>query len=462
MHIRHLVFLVAFVPGLGTPLAFAQQKPAEASPVKTLVCDQGARGCIFSRDGKHVASIKGTGATSRVVVDGQEGKLYGVVLWNTLSFSQDGKHLVYAACEQLSCNEPSKWLVVLDGAERPSPEMPVAITLNPDGSRLAIVVQSRKTGTSHVVVDGEAQKPYEEIYRPIFSNDGKRYAYLARREKNAFVVVVDGREEPGTFQSMSCRFSPDSQHMLVEGQVDGKALVFLDGKELGQYDEVEDLVYSDDGQQLAYTVRRGDEWFVVINGKPSKAYKRVWKSSLRFSPDGKRIGFIASNKNDWRKWVPVVDGKEGAKFDLGTPMVSHPGGVLALNVPGTLVFSPDSKRVAYLAHSAKPFRSVEKSGKDVTITEGSVTTWSLVVDGKPGKPYGDIRAGSVSFSPDGKRVSYVVNSKGKQFVVVDAREGVAFDGILPTWGSATFGSNEVLRYLAHEGTSVYSIVQQLD
>ncbi len=462
MRNRHFALLVWSALGLGPPLAFAQQKPAETSPVRSLVCDKGPRGCTFSRDGKHVAYIKSAGGTERVVADGQEGKPYRIVLWNSLSFSQDGQHLVYAACEQTNCHETNRWLVVLDGAERPSPETPVALTLNPDGSRLAITVESRKARTSYVVVDGEAQKPYDEVLRPIFSNDGKRYAYLARREKKAFVVVVDGKEEPGTFESMSCRFSPDSQHMLYEGQVDGKALVFLDGKELGQYDDVEDVVYSDDGQQLAYTARRGDDWFVVANGRPSKPYKRVWRNSLRFSPDGKRMGYIASNKNDWRKWVPVVDGKEGTKFDLGTPMVSHPGGVLALNVPGTLVFSPDGKRVAYLAHSAKPFRSVEKSGNGVTITEGSVTTWTLVVDGKPGRPYDDIRAGSVAFSPDGKRVSYVVSSKGKQFVVVDAKEGVPFDAILPPRGSATFDSNEVVRYLAHEGMNVYSIVQQLD
>lgn len=456
-----LVFLVSSALGLGLPPAFAQDKPVDAFPGKSLVCDKGPSGCTFSRDGKRVAYIRNAGGTDRVVADGQEGKTYGIILANTLSFSPDGQHLVYAACEQKNCHETNKWLVVLDGAERASPELPNAISLNPDGSRLAVVVESRKTRTSYVVVDGEAQKPYDMVYRPIFSNDGKRYAYLAKREKKVF-VVVDGKEEPGAFDSMSCRFSPDSQRMLYEGQVNGKTLVFLDGRELGQYDEVQDVSYSDDGQQLAYTAKRGDDWFVVVNGKESKPYKRVWKNTLRFSPDGKRFGFIASNKKEFKNWVPVVDGKEGAKFDWGTPLISPPGGAMGLNVPGTLVFSPDGKRVAYLAHWAKPFRSVEKSGKDVTIKEGSVTTWSLVVDGKAHKSYDDIRAGSVAFSPDGRRVSYVVKSKGKQFVVVDAKEGAPFDGILPSWGSATFDSNEVLRYLAHEGSNVYSVSQSLD
>ncbi len=52
----------------------------------------------------------------------------------------------------------------------------------------------------------------------------------------------------------------------------------------------------------------------------------------------------------------------------------------------------------------------------------------LVVDGREGKRYDDVR-GDFVFSPDGKQVAYVVKSAGKWLVVVDEQEGKYYDGI---------------------------------
>ena len=66
--------------------------------------------------------------------------------------------------------------------------------------------------------------------------------------------------------------------------------------------------------------------FVVIDGKEQTHYENV--KNLIFSPDGKRLAYVA---NDSGKWFAVIDGNEENRYDRS-------------KIP---VFSPDSKQVAY-------------------------------------------------------------------------------------------------------------------
>ena len=74
---------------------------------------------------------------------------------------------------------------------------------------------------------------------------------------------------------------------------------------------------------------------------------------------------------------------EGGKITLVTREVSV-GRAHSGYVPGTLVVSPDSKRVAYLARRGRK--------------------WFVVLDGVEGKEYDEIGEGSLICSPDSKRV----------------------------------------------------------
>jgi Tol biopolymer transport system component len=68
----------------------------------------------------------------------------------------------------------------------------------------------------------------------------------------------------------------------------------------------------------------------VIDGVESKGYDNLTKSAPVFSPDSKRVAYIAVRGE---KQFIVVDGVEGKEYD----------GILK----GTPAFSPDSKRIAY-------------------------------------------------------------------------------------------------------------------
>ncbi len=100
----------------------------------------------------------------------------------------------------------------------------------------------------------------------------------------------------------------------------------------------------------------------------------------------------------------VVDGVEGPMFNR---VSLFPAGS-----SGSVHFSPDSKRVAYLAYPE--FLKVSKV---------------MVVDGVPGKEYDDIDFFPQIFSSDSQHVSYAATVGKKQCVVVDSQEGPLYDKI---------------------------------
>jgi hypothetical protein len=114
----------------------------------------------------------------------------------------------------------------------------------------------------------------------------------------------------------------------------------------------------------------------------------------------------------------VVDGVEGKEYDGAA----------------SLVFSPDSGRVAYGA---------QRGGK-----------WLVVVDGVEGKEYDAIR--DPVFSPDSQRVACGAGRSGKWLVVVDGVEGKEYDGFLK--GSRmVFDSRSQLHTLALRGGEILRV-----
>ena len=81
------------------------------------------------------------------------------------------------------------------------------------------------------------------------------------------------------------------------------------------------------------------------------------------------------------------------------------------------------------------------------------------MDGKEGKQYDVIGAGSLIFSPDSKRLAYVAAAGKKQFVVVDGKQGKQYDEI----GRIIFDSPDSLHYIARKylkGSGIYYLVKK--
>jgi len=106
---------------------------------------------------------------------------------------------------------------------------------------------------------------------------------------------------------------------------------------------------------------------------------------------------------------------------------------------GSVVFSPDSKRLAYIA----------RRGRDPFVQ-------FVVVDGVPGKPYDGIVGSGLAFSPDSKHVVYGTGRGGKGFVVVDGHECREYDGFL-RGAYFVFDSPTSFHTLAPRGDEIFRV-----
>ena len=109
----------------------------------------------------------------------------------------------------------------------------------------------------------------------------------------------------------------------------------------------------------------------------------------------------------------------------------------------SLAFSPNSKRIGYVARERR--------------------NEFVVVDGQEGKLYDDVREQSLAFSPDSKRIGYVARERRNEFVVVDGQEGCQYDQIVPPpeGRSVLFDSPDQLHYIGRKGNAFHLVEEQL-
>ncbi len=166
----------------------------------------------------------------------------------------------------------------------------------------------------------------------------------------------------------------------------------------------------------------------VIDGRAeSVEYDDI--GPIIFSPDSKRIAYPAKRDS---KWVMVVDGQEGPEYDT-----------ISLSPE---VFSLDSKRLVYGARKGDKWfvvldgKAGPESGHDfvgyfifspdskrLVYAAGKGNRQYMVVDGRAGPVYE--RVGEPVFSPDGKHLAYLAIENGRRFVVLDGKEGKKYDGV---------------------------------
>jgi len=136
-----------------------------------------------------------------------------------------------------------------------------------------------------------------------------------------------------------------------------------------------------------------------------RLHERTDITSIEESPDGRHLAYRVFTPflvHTPREHV-VLDGVAGKTYG---------------RIKGAPVFSPDSKRLAYVAGHHR----------DVT---GEKNTFSVVIDGVEGKEYRSIQMGPI-FSPDSKRVAYVATrERDRRFAVVDGREHKAYAWVVP-------------------------------
>ncbi|MEN6372958.1 MAG: hypothetical protein ABFD64_13200 [Armatimonadota bacterium] len=328
----------------------------------------------------------------------------------TVAFKMDGKCCVW-----------------LDGKEGPEYDQVRGIVkgafrsqdfeFSPDGSRLAYA--ARKGNKWVMVVDGKESAAFDGVREPYFSADSKHTCYVGFRGKNC-IPVLDGKELGNyppikltnpyftartpvrEIDTMYCPgiFGTSGRFAFVVVKGCNLEVAVIDGKETAEYEKIAGVEFSPDGKHTALAVQKGGKMFVLLDGKPGPKYDEV-DGIFTFSPDSKRLAYVATNydaNSDPITFV-VIDGKPGPKFkDLFSLSIA---------------FSPDCKHFSYIAECGE-----EK--------------YCLVEDGKPGKAYDEIGGNTATafqiYGPDGK-LYYCTRNDDKYRMVVDGVPSRAYDYI---------------------------------
>jgi len=234
-------------------------------------------GLTFTPDGKHLAWILKRGDQRLAQIEGVEEKLYTRIEHPGVIFSSDGEHHAYLA------ERGDEKFVVRDGVESPPFKRPGKIALGfvPGSAR---TIYSVLRGDNEVlVIDGVESAPMKSFRSPVFSPDGKRYAYAAEKPDGNWVVVVDSET-----YGPSGKLAPDDTHSF---------------RVVGRHTPL----FSPDGKRVAWTGEDERGQMAFVDGVPGPAFELAMASTLSFSPDGRHVVYAGQHQG---KRHVVVDGFE--------------------------------------------------------------------------------------------------------------------------------------------------------
>lgn len=403
----------------------------------------------FSPVGHRLAYIGTKGGKQYAVVDSTISAGYQMVAASELSFSADGKHVGYTASTGIG---PNPWRVVIDGKEGPGFPNVQRLQFCKDGSRYAYIAQPENNAEkNNVVVDDKVGPQFAQIQSITLSNDGKHVAYVGLKPRDPkgtalnpkWVAVIDEQESTPFDQIPNVVISPDGNHTAFAGTDNSTGHVvsyaFIDSKKSLDYISCDTFLFSPDSQHVAYraTATSGKS-VVVLDGRESDAHEQIYVTSMQFSPDSKRLAYIAIDQG--RQYV-VADGKVGPAYPAidsrtleFTSDSQHyhfrtrgatdawaiatddtPPGAPGAAAVVELVTTPDGKHFA--THVTKGF-------------ETSQQTEHVLLDGKPvGEIYS--RVSQLQISADGNHVAFIANypvesEKKLTHAVIDGHDGPAF------------------------------------
>lgn len=387
----------------------------------------------IGKTGKIVAHMTKTAEDKRqIVVNGKASRDYSG--FAGVSISDDEQHIAYMAYEGGKSFKPEKVFLVLDEQEYLlNYNMVSKPVFSPNGERIAyaaarIVGSNYQNDSQCFIVIDEKEHPLkcsENFLMSLaygagvefieFSPDSKRIAYVVF-EGNDIYLNVDGKKysSSGAFS-----FSPDSSSIayVLYDMAAKKASVAVDGVEVKSSGSVKEIygqskviIWSPDSKKLAYSSNKGsyNENALVIATRQgidweSQSYHEI--SGVRFSPDGKKVVYLAES---------IVDmGKSGTVTILGndksgivkTDLIDAYSGKVLAEWSDDSVFSNDSQSIASVVMSD------EKNDRG----------WfkkQVIINGKRSEAYDEIWT-NPKFSLDGKSVGYGALKGNELWWIVD-------------------------------------------
>ena len=286
-----------------------------------------------------------------------------------------------------------------------------------------------------------------EVQSPVWSPDGRRIAFVSRRDGRAlYVMNADGsglRIVARVQRFATPTWSPDGRRIVFQGWGDGNVYVVnADGsgqRTLARRGNAP--AWSPDGRRIAFAIT-GTLYVVNADGSGHRTLTRLGRdggvATLAWSPDGRKLLFLLEHPSApgcgycFHLFVLNADGSglrdltQGISGGFGTP-ASDP------------VWSPDGRMLAFV-------RLNTRHGVYVVNADGSG------VRNLTPKPRGAVYA-APAWSPDGRKIAFAGERDGNSEIYLMNADGsgqrnltsdLAYDGD-PSWSpdgrKITFVSN---------------------
>ena len=361
--------------------------------------------------------------------------------------------------------------------------------VSPRGAHLAAVVPSN--GKVAVQIDSAAGPLFDGIVPAhnnlkladsagsaqlvVFTQDGHRYAYLARLGRET-VLMVDGKEQlrlPMADQAdWHLAFTGDQgRHIVLIRGDQAPADLWIDGEARTPMD-APGLVCSRDGARYAYPATTAGRPTLIVDGSDAGYFA----THAEFTGDGQHLVGIGQSA---RGQNLLADGQSlyttRTIKQLQPAPVGH--GVVTVAVfyydPLDSWWRPEdrpqvARYAALYPHGNGDFVAVD--GEPVLFTRGTgakigrvsysadarhyaaVCTKSdvqyVLLDGKRGPEFAKIEAASLRFSPDSSRFAYIAARDGTRYAVIDGKLSPVPEGTI----SVKFSADA--RHVACEGGEV--------
>ena len=340
------------------------------------------RNVILTDDGLHLAYIATENEECFLVCDGKEGKHYKNLAIHDAIISKDAKKSAYGVFDKL---KRESFLVVNDsGKEVISNRYPIFdhLTFSDNGKTLTYIATEKGDSNTSCVIRNNTvvSKSYPSMFGLVIHPNLQSFACIARNSPNILEgFIVKDRQEIGKYKKyVSLSFSPDGKNLAAYVQEKGMyeetghtkqgypILGFSknpvgyiieinekgDFKEGNHYPFVSTPFYSSTGE-LAYLATKTKDYSpeqklecfncIVWDNIESSCYHLIDQKNIVFSPDGKKIGFVATSRKNslergfsQKNGIIVWDKNKEKWIDFGNR-----------KFVGPLVFSPDNNFICY-------------------------------------------------------------------------------------------------------------------